>query len=134
LRTELDKLNESRKQAGADQSLKAQDEYNFNKTNLENRIKLEADRAAQSRAGIETEIGLQKTLKAEDKFKRLPLSYDPIYIKSWKDNLIKNILNNYLTCVAEDCWPEISSSCNKFNRLTKLCLYGCNYYFYSSIS
>jgi hypothetical protein len=62
LRTELDKLNESRKQAGADQSLKAQDEYNFNKINLENRIKLEADRAAQSKAGIETEIALQKTL------------------------------------------------------------------------
>jgi len=70
---------------------------------------------------IVNRIGLQKTLKSEDKFKRLPLSYDPIYIQSWKDNLIKMILNNYLTCVAENSWPEISSSCNKFNRL-------CEYY------
>lgn len=66
-------------------------------------------------------IGLQKTLKAEDKFKRLPLSYDPIYIADWKANLTKMLLNEYLTCVAEGSWPEKPTSCNKFNRL-------CEYY------
>jgi hypothetical protein len=66
-------------------------------------------------------IGLQKTLSAEEKFKRLPLSYDPIYIKDWRDNLTKMILNEYLTCVSESSWPEKPTSCNKFNRL-------CEYY------
>jgi len=66
-------------------------------------------------------IGLQKTLKAEDKFKRIPLSYDPVYIADWKANLTKMILNEYLICVAEDSWPEKPTSCNKFNRL-------CEYY------
>jgi PD-(D/E)XK nuclease superfamily len=58
---------------------------------------------------------------AEDKFKRHPLSYDPIYLKRWKDNLTRMILNEYLNCVAEDSWPEKPTSCNKFNRL-------CEYY------
>ena len=66
-------------------------------------------------------IGLQKTLKTEDKFKRLPLSYDPLYIQEWKNNLTKMILNEYMNCVAEDYWPEKPTSCNKFNRL-------CEYY------
>lgn len=61
-------------------------------------------------------IGLQKTLKAEDKFKRLPLSYDPIYINDWKDNLTKMLLQEYVTCIAEGYWPEKPTSCNKFNR------------------
>ena len=54
---------------------------------------------------------------AEERFKRLPLSYDPIYIQDWKDNLTKMLLNEYLSCVAEDSWPEKPTSCNKFNRL-----------------
>lgn len=66
-------------------------------------------------------IGLQKTLKAEDKFKRLPLSYDPIYIQAWKDNLIAMLLNEYLGCIASGAWVEKPTSCNKFNRL-------CEYY------
>lgn len=66
-------------------------------------------------------IGLPKSLKPEEKFKRLPLSYDPIYIQSWKDNLTKMISNEYLNCVADNYWPEKPTSCNKFNRL-------CEYY------
>lgn len=66
-------------------------------------------------------IGFPKSLTPEEKFKRLPLSYDPVYIQSWKDNITKMILNEYLTCVAEDYWPEKITSCNKFNRL-------CEYY------
>lgn len=70
---------------------------------------------------IVNKIGLQKTVKPEDKFKRLPLSYDPIYIADWKSNLTKMITQEYLTCVAENYWPEKPTSCNKFNRL-------CEYY------
>jgi hypothetical protein len=66
-------------------------------------------------------IGLQKTKSAEDRFKRIPLSYDPIYIKQWRDNLTKMLLNEYLGCIASEAWPEKPTSCNKFNRL-------CEYY------
>ena len=71
-------------------------------------------------------IGLQdpnvkKPMSAEEKFKRLPLSYDPVYIQDWKDNLTTMILQEYLTCVATGKWPEKPTSCNKFNRL-------CEYY------
>jgi hypothetical protein len=58
---------------------------------------------------------------AEEKFKRLPLSYDPIYIADWRNNLTAMILQEYLTCVASGIWPEKPTSCNKFNRL-------CEYY------
>jgi hypothetical protein len=57
----------------------------------------------------------------EERFVRLPLSYDPIYKQDWKDNLTKMLLNEYLGCIAEDSWPEKPTSCNKFNRL-------CEYY------
>ena len=64
---------------------------------------------------------VKKPKTAEEKFKRLPLSYDPVYIQDWKDNLTKMLLNEYLTCVAEGYWPEKPTSCNKFNRT-------CEYY------
>jgi hypothetical protein len=77
--------------------------------------------AVESNYIVINRIGLQKTKSAEDKFKRIPLSYDPIYIADWKNNLTRMILNEYLICVAEDYWPEKPTSCNKFNRL-------CEYY------
>lgn len=77
--------------------------------------------AVDSNYLVVNRIGLQKTLKAEQKFVRSPLSYDPIYIADWKANLTKMILNEYLTCVAEGEWPEKPTSCLKFNRL-------CEYY------
>lgn len=82
--------------------------------------------AVESNYLVVNRVGLQnpdakKPIPAEEKFKRLPLSYDPVYIKDWKDNLTKLILTEYLTCVAENYWPEKPTSCNKFNRL-------CEYY------
>ena len=65
--------------------------------------------------------GVKNPKPPEEKYQRLPLSYDPIYLKRWKDNLTKMLLNEYLGCVAEDFWPEKPTSCNKFNRL-------CEYY------
>lgn len=77
--------------------------------------------AVKSNYIVINRIGLQKTLKAEEKYKRLPLSYDPIYIKDWRDNLTKMLLSEYLSCVGDNYWPEKPTSCNKFNRL-------CEYY------
>lgn len=77
--------------------------------------------AVESNYLVVNRIGLQKTKSAEERFKRLPLSYDPIYIADWKNNLIRMITQEYLSCVAENYWPEKPTSCNKFNRL-------CEYY------
>lgn len=77
--------------------------------------------AVQSNYIVINRIGLQKSLKAEEKFKRLPLSYDPVYIQDWKTNLTNMILQEYLTAIAQDKWVEKPTSCNKFNRL-------CEYY------
>jgi len=77
--------------------------------------------AVESNYLIVNRIGMQKTLKTEDKFKRIPLSYDPIYIADWKKNLTDMLVNEYLSCIASGDWPEKPTSCNKFNRL-------CEYY------
>lgn len=82
--------------------------------------------AVESKYLVVNRIGLhdpdaKKPKPAEEKFKRIILSYDPIYIQDWKDNLIKMLLNEYLGCVASGAWPEKPTSCNKFNRL-------CEYY------
>jgi len=77
--------------------------------------------AVESNYLVVNRIGLQKTVKAEDKFKRIPLSYDPVYIASWRTNLTAMILNEYLGAVANEVWVEKPTSCNKFNRL-------CEYY------
>lgn len=63
----------------------------------------------------------KKPKTPEEKFKRLPLSYDPIYIQDWKDNLTKLVLTDYLSCIATGQWFEKPTSCYKFNRL-------CEYY------
>lgn len=66
-------------------------------------------------------VGFQKTLKPEEKFKRIPYSYDPLIIGEWKQNITKVILNDYLHCLATDTWAMNFTSCLKFNRL-------CEYY------
>lgn len=77
--------------------------------------------AVNSNYLVVNRIGLAKTTKAEEKFKRLPMSYDPIYIADWKENLTTMLMNEYLICVAEGKWPEKPTSCFKFNRI-------CEYY------
>lgn len=62
-------------------------------------------------------IGLQSTLPPEEKFRRIPLSYDPEYIQQWKDNVTKVILNDYLTCIKEGFWPKRFNACRRFGRL-----------------
>lgn len=60
-------------------------------------------------------IGFQKSLKPHEKFIRVPLCYDPIYLEAWKKNTVK-IMFQYLTCAAEDSWPMNLTSCDKYNR------------------
>lgn len=62
-------------------------------------------------------IGLQKTLPAIEKFRRIPLSYDKAFIQQWKDNTTKVILNEYLTCMKENHWPMNPTACRKYGRL-----------------
>ena len=61
-------------------------------------------------------IGFQKTLKPHEKFTRPRLTYDPIMLEDWKQNVITVLMNKYLTCVAEDKWPLNETSCEKWNR------------------
>lgn len=66
---------------------------------------------------IVNKVGMQKTLKPEEKFKRIPLSYDPLIVQQWKDNTIETILNEYLNSVVKDSFPMNEGSCRKFGRL-----------------
>ena len=61
-------------------------------------------------------IGFQTSLKAEQKFKRVPLSYDPFIVEQWKQDTIKTV-HRYLDCLATDSWQRNLTSCDKFNRL-----------------
>lgn len=61
-------------------------------------------------------IGMQKTLKAHEKFKRPRLSYDPLMLQEWKENVINVLMTNYLGCVAENQWPMNETSCDKYHR------------------
>lgn len=61
-------------------------------------------------------IGFQKTLKPHERFIRTKLTFDPLYLEEWKQNVITVLMNKYLTCVAENKWPMNETSCEKFNR------------------
>jgi len=65
-------------------------------------------------------VGLQTSLKPEEKHKRIPLSYDPIFLEQWRQNVIKWCYF-YLDCHASNSWPLNDTSCDKYNRL-------CEYY------
>jgi hypothetical protein len=58
----------------------------------------------------------KKPKTAEEKFKRVPLSYDPMLLADWRANLIDGILNEYMDCVARGIWRMNFTSCFKFNR------------------
>lgn len=61
-------------------------------------------------------VGLQKTLKPEDKFQRPLLSYDKDILNQWKRNTKNIILKRYLTAVSTSEWDMNFTSCTKFNR------------------
>lgn len=72
--------------------------------------------AVNSNYLLVNKIGLQKTLKPEEKFLRVPLSYDPFLLQDWKDNTLGIIQDEYLSCLATGKWRQDFTSCDKFNR------------------
>jgi len=65
-------------------------------------------------------IGMQKTVPVEKKHKRVPLSYDPLILQQWKENVVKWCYS-YYDSVTDNSWPMNLTSCDKYNRL-------CEYY------
>jgi hypothetical protein len=61
-------------------------------------------------------IGFQKTLKPHEKFVRTRLTFDPLTLEEWRQNVITTLMNNYLTCLTENKWPMNETSCEKYNR------------------
>ncbi len=61
-------------------------------------------------------VGMQTTIIPVKKHKRVPLSYDPLFLESWKKNVIKWAYR-YLDCVIDKEWPLNTTSCNKYNRM-----------------
>lgn len=66
---------------------------------------------------IVNEVGQQKTLKPEEKFKRIPLSFDSLVVEKWKKETIDIILNEYLISMTRDHFPMNTTACRKFGRL-----------------
>lgn len=61
-------------------------------------------------------VGLQTSLPVEKKHKRQPLSYDPIFLEQWKQDVIKWCYA-YLFSVIDNSWPTNNTSCDKYNRI-----------------
>lgn len=60
-------------------------------------------------------IHTAKPKPVDEKFKRLPLSFDPLFLEQWKQNTIKWALR-YYDCVQANDWPMNLTSCDKYNR------------------
>lgn len=65
-------------------------------------------------------IGMQTSISPDKKHKRVPLSYDPLFFDSWKQNVIRWAMRYYDSTENND-WPMNTTSCDKFNRI-------CEYY------
>lgn len=83
-------------------------------TRMPNQFKNYAN-ALNSQYLIVNKIGFQETVPAHQKFKRVPLSFDYIYLEQWKKNVI-NVIEHYVQCLVNDYWPLNETSCDKFNR------------------
>ena len=64
---------------------------------------------------IVNRVGLQKSLKPDVKHKRIPLSYDPLFLDEWKDNTV-TILKHFIECSLDNNWPRYTTSCMAYNR------------------
>lgn len=76
--------------------------------------------ALQSNYLFVNRVGLQTSIPPEKKHKRVILSYDPIFLEQWRQNVIKWCMI-YLECTAEKSFPMNDTSCDKYMRL-------CEYY------
>lgn len=59
-------------------------------------------------------IGLQTSVKPEEKMRRVPLSYPPYVLEKWKLHVIYWV-KQYLVYHEHHEWPENHQGCNKFN-------------------
>jgi len=71
--------------------------------------------ALESNYLLVNKIGFQKTVPTHEKFTRVPLSFDHLYLQQWKTNVIACV-EHYVNCLADDYWPMNETSCDKFNR------------------
>jgi hypothetical protein len=71
--------------------------------------------ATKSYYVLVNKVGFQKTLKNYEKFKRVPVAYDPEILLDWKNNVVA-VSRQFLNCVAEGNWPMNETSCDKYNR------------------
>jgi len=71
--------------------------------------------ATKSNYILVNKIGFQTSLKPEQKYKRVPLSYDPLILEDWKQNTIR-WARRYVEAVVTNSWPMNLTSCDKFNR------------------
>lgn len=55
-------------------------------------------------------------LKPEDKYKRVPISYDHLMLEDWKHNVTQTILDDYLNCLSSGNWKMRFTSCFAWNR------------------
>ena len=58
----------------------------------------------------------KKPKPADEKFKRIPLSYDPFILAEWRENVKNVILDEYLSCLATGRWKMNFTGCLAFNR------------------
>ena len=77
--------------------------------------------ATNSNYLIVNRIGLhdpeaKKPKPADEKFKRIPLSYDPLILDDWKKNIAEGIIHEYLDCVSRQRWRMNTTSCFSWNR------------------
>lgn len=73
--------------------------------------------ASNSNYLVVNKVGLQKTLKPEEKFLRLPLSYDKEMLEEWKKDVTEDIIEHYLPAYVKNSFPKRRINCRKFNRL-----------------
>jgi hypothetical protein len=72
--------------------------------------------ATQSNYLFVDRVGLQSSLKPQDKHKRVPLSYDKAILDEWKEDTIKWFMY-YYDFHTDGSWPKNRTSCDKYNRL-----------------
>jgi hypothetical protein len=61
-------------------------------------------------------IGFQTSLPPDKKYRRITLSFDPLFIEQWKQNMIR-VAYRYLECEADGVWIKNFTSCDKYGRL-----------------
>ncbi len=102
------------------------DHKSFARTHEVNELSVQFKNYVQALQGVYlfvNKIGFPKSLKPHEKFKRVPVSYDPLQLESFRNNVIRVVKNTYVPMMAEyletqdpNVWTLNETSCDKFNR------------------